>query len=223
MRDRFTNHFLARFLSTDCDKNRHSENGVQFGSRSYSEFTDSNRSRYVEGEYHFTPDGFTLVVDEANQLEFTQTRDALAMTKVMIDGVVVPASPPRKWTACHSDIHEMPPEPPKVIRYDASDGLRLSLAANDMEAVTHYLALGGYIPSNEFEGVVKAAHLEGPISAPIREVSRLNEDDSLRRQAAAEALAARQRAEEARHKAEAAKQPKLPPKTAPKPKEGGEH
>ena len=223
VRERFTSHFLARFLSTDCDKNRHSENGVQFGSQSYSEFTDSNRSRYVVGEYHFAADGFSLVVDEANHLDFTLADDTLTMTRVMIDGVIVPASPALKWTTCHSDIHEMPLEPPKVVRYDASDGLRLALSANDLEAVTHYLALGGYVPSNEFDGVVKAAHLEGPISAPIRITSRLNEDDALHRQAAADALAAKQRAEEARHKAEAANKPKPPPKAGPKPKEGGGH
>ncbi len=59
-RKTFTDKFMSRFLSSDCDKNRHSETGVQFGVNSYSEFTGSKRARYIEGEYRFEADGFKL-------------------------------------------------------------------------------------------------------------------------------------------------------------------
>ena len=235
-RETFTDKFMSRFLSTNCDKNRNSETGVQFGVNSYSEFTRSKRTRYVEGEYRFGTGGFKLIADEDSQLEFKMNGDTLAMAGVMIDGVTVAAQATAKWKACRSDPHETPLEAPTVVRYDPSDGLRLALAANDLEAASHYLALGGYIPATEFTSVVKAANLEGPISTPIRETSRLNEDNALKRKAVADALEAKHKADEARHKAELAKQAKAQPKPGAKdakdkekdkdkekPKEGGHH
>ena len=218
-RETFTDKYMSRFLSTDCDKNRHSETGVQFGINSYSEFTDQKRTRYVEGEYRFIPGGFKLIANEESQLEFKMTDDTLAMASVMVAGVVVPATPDLKWKACRSDIHEPPVVAPKVVPYDPSDGLRLALAANDMEAVTHYLALGGYIPANDFTGVVKAANLDGPVSAPIRESSRLNEENALRRKAELELAEAKRKAAEA----ELAKHPKPQGKEKGKEKEKEKH
>ena len=220
-REAFTDKVMSRFLSTDCDKNRHSETGVQFGVNSYSEFSGSKRTRYIEGGYRFEADGFKLIVADDNQLDFKMTGDTVSMTRVMVSGVVVPAPAGRAWKACRSDIHEPPLQAPKSEAFDPSDGLRFALAANDMEAATHYLALGGYVPATEFSAVVKAANLDGPISVPIREASRQNEDNALRRKAIVEDM-------EAKRKAAEAKRPKVAKPKADgkgdgkeKPKEGG--
>ena len=218
-REAFTDKVMSRFLSADCDKNRHSETGVQFGVNSYSEFNGSKRTRYIEGGYRFEADGFKLIVADDNQLDFKMTGDTVSMTRVMVAGVVVPAPAGRAWKTCRSDIHEPPLQAPKPEAFDPSDGLRFALAANDLEAATHYLALGGYIPATEFSAVVKAANLEGPISVPIRETSRQNEDNALRRKAIVEEI-------EAKRKAAEAKRPKVAKPKADgkeKPKEGGAH
>ena len=226
-RETFTDKFLSRFLSTNCEKNRHSETGVQFAANSYSEFTDSKRTRYVEGEYRFLPGGFRLIAAEDNQLEFKMTGDTLAMTAVMVGGMMVPAPADQTLKVCRSDIHEPSPQAPKPVNFSASDGLRLAVAANDMEAVAYYLTLGGYIPTGEFAGVIKAANLEGPISTPIREASRQNEDNALKLKATIDALEAKRKAAELRRKAEEAKHPKAKAgdkdKGKEKPKEGGGH
>ncbi len=158
--------------------------------------------------------------------------DTLAMVGVIIGGVMVSASAEAKWKACRSDLHEAPSEAPKIVRYDPSDGLRLALAANDLTAASHYLALGGYVPASELSAVIKAANLDGAISTPIREASRQNEDNALKRKVIVGELEAKHKTAEARHKAEQAKQPKSMAKSAeakqtdkdngkPKPKEGG--
>ncbi|MEI6558361.1 MAG: hypothetical protein WCO00_08115 [Rhodospirillaceae bacterium] len=222
VRETFTEKFLVRFLSPACDKNPHSETGVQFGPSSYTEFTGGKRSRTIEGEYRFGTDGFSLIVDETNRLDFRITADMLSMVGVMVAGVSVPVPPAPAWKACRSDAHEPPLQPPRPRPFDASDGLRLALLANDMEAATHYLALGGYIATADFPGVMKEANLEGPIGAPIREASKLNEDNALRRKAELDRIEARQKAAEARH-ALAAKSAPAKPKPKDKPKEGGGH
>lgn len=217
-REAFTDKVMSRFLSADCDKNRNSETGVQFGINSYSEFSGSKRTRYIEGSYRFEADGFKLIVSNDNQLDFKMNGDRVSMTRVMVAGVVVPAPADRDWKACHSNIHEAPREASKATPYDPSDGLRMALAANDLSAASHFLALGGYIPATEFSAVLKASNLEGAISTPIRNASRQNEDNTLKRSDIAAGL-------EAKYKAELAKQPKAEtkPETKGKPKEGEHH
>ncbi len=214
VRDLFTEKFMSKFLSTNCAKNPHSETGVQLGVNSYTEFTNSKRSRYVEGGYRFESEGFKLIIDEDSYLEFKMTGDVMAMTSVMVAGVAVTAPPDRAWKICASDPHEPPLEAPKPTVYEPSDGLRLALAAGDREAVTHYLALGAYVPTDEFGAVMKAANLEGPIGEPIRIASKQNEDNTLRRKAIAAQMEARRKAEEAKHP-QAAK-PKVEAKEKPK-------
>lgn len=126
MRDSFTENFISRFLSTDCAKNRHSENGVQFGANSYAEFTNSKLTRYFEGEYQFDPDGFKLITDESSRLDFKLAGDTLSMAAVMIGGVTVPAAGALTWKACHSDPHEPPVPAPTPTRTQPPDGLRSS-------------------------------------------------------------------------------------------------